>query len=60
MQITTKLPFDCCENCSEFVLKVDDNFIHLSNGYNCREITVRCKNAGKCKHPRKKLTKKGD
>lgn len=58
MLIKKSLPYDFCENCGEFVLKVDDQRM-FSPDIGCTErvITVYCRNSGKCKHLKKNLEK---
>lgn len=54
MDIRKQLPFECCENCGEFILDVQEETTHLyaDNDLVSSNLTlfVRCKNAAKCIH----------
>ena len=57
MEIRKDLPFPYCDECEEFVLKVDDHLLFYGNGSE-RVLTVRCKNANKCLHLKRNLDRK--
>ena len=57
MDIVKQLPFDVCENCGEFILSVDQQQLWYGDGGSHLAITVRCKNAGKCKQLKRNLKK---
>lgn len=58
MLIEKKLPYDFCDNCDEFILKVDDQLTFLQPvGCTERVITVYCKNAGKCVQLKRNIEK---
>lgn len=54
MDIKQSLPFTHCENCPEFVLKVDEQTFFVDN-ITHRMIEVRCKNEWLCKQLEKKF-----
>ena len=59
MLIEKKLPYDFCDNCKEFILKIDEHFAFSPVvGSTERVITVYCKNSGKCGHLLKNLKMK--
>lgn len=60
MEIEKRLPFECCENCGEFILKVQERTLFYSNKGSTVGITVSCKNEGKCKHLKENLKRIGD
>ena len=60
MDIVKRLPFDVCENCGEFVLDVSSQTMWYGDGGSHLLLTVRCKNAEKCKRLRKNLNRMGD
>ena len=43
MTIEKSLPFECCEECKEFVLSVNEQAI-FNNGIQTKKIVVNCKN----------------
>lgn len=55
MDIRKSLPFDCCENCDEFILKVDEQAIFTEDRRIETIINVRCKNERICEHLKKAL-----
>ena len=55
MQIDKCLPFDCCERCQEFILKVDEQAIFTENRRIEVVLKVYCKNEYLCKHLKKVL-----
>lgn len=57
MDIVKQLPFDVCENCGEFVLDVKQDVLWYGDGGSHLALTVRCKNAGKCKQLKQNLKK---
>lgn len=60
MEIEKRLPFECCETCGEFVLKVQERTLFYSDRGSTVGITVSCKNEGKCRHLRRNLEKMGE
>lgn len=59
MEIRKELPFECCENCGEFILDVGEETTHLyGDGKEIGSrlvLYVRCKNARKCIHLNRNL-----
>ena len=55
MKIDTKLPFEHCEKCKEFVLKVNDCYQIFNSGNSQHVIVVRCKNEWLCKQLKENL-----
>ena len=49
MDIEKNLPFDICENCSEFILDIEQKTLWDWKDNSRLVLTVRCKNAEKCK-----------
>ena len=56
MRIDTDFPFPWCDQCSEFLLNVNEQTVVLKDG-SFRQITVRCKNSVKCKYLKKNIEK---
>ena len=54
MDIVKKLPFNRCENCPEFVMKVEEQFIHSTDGYYNKVMIVKCKNERLCRYLKRK------
>lgn len=48
MEIKTRLPFDCCENCEDYLMHVEEQVIFVQNG-SVREILVSCKRENQCR-----------
>ena len=55
MTIKQYLPFDVCNKCPEFILDVSEQVLFHGLAGTERVLTVRCKNAGKCKQLKKNL-----
>ena len=49
MDIQKCLPFDVCEHCAEFIMKVDEQAIFSANERIEVVLTVKCKNERICK-----------
>ena len=48
MKIEQYLPFESCENCKDYVMKVDD--VYLTSEYGGeKHVVIRCKKAANCK-----------
>ena len=56
MKIIQSLPFDVCENCTEFVMDVKEQ-TYFSSCESQRIITVKCKHERKCKELKENLKK---
>ena len=57
MDIEKRLPFDCCENCGEFILHTEQRTLWYGDGGSHLVLTVSCKNEEKCKHLKQNLNK---
>lgn len=60
MEIDVRLPYSFCERCSEFILDVDEQILFYGMGGSHRALTVKCKNAAKCKTLKENLDRMGD
>ena len=60
MVIEKRLPFDLCENCQEFILDVNQQYIFYGDGGSHLVLTVECRNAEKCRQLKKNLERTGD
>lgn len=49
MDIQKRLPFDACEHCGEFILKVDEQAILSVDNRIEVVLTVKCKNEHMCR-----------
>lgn len=49
MEIKKDLPFECCENCPEFILDTREQVIFSVSKPSLRILTVSCKNKLLCK-----------
>lgn len=49
MDIKKELPFDQCETCSDFILKVREEFIYSEDHHITKLLIVCCKNESLCR-----------
>jgi len=54
MTIEKSLPFECCEECKEFVLSVNEQAI-FNKEIQTRKIVVKCKNEWLCQQLKEKF-----
>lgn len=54
MTIEKSLPFDCCEECKEFVLSVNEQVI-FNDGIQTRCLVVRCGHEWLCRQLKEKF-----
>ena len=59
MKIEQHLPFECCNDCPEFILDVNEQ-VYFSMEHTMRIIKVGCKNERICFKLKKNLIKMGD
>lgn len=57
MEIEKHLPFECCETCPEFIMKVQQRTLFYGDDGSHIGLTVSCKNESKCVHLKKSLMK---
>ena len=55
MDIQKCFPFETCDKCEEFILKVDEKAIFTSDGRVETVLKVRCKNEHLCEHLKRVL-----
>ena len=55
MDIRKCLPFDCCENCEKFILKVNEQAIFTEDRRIENVIGIHCKNEKICKRLKQEL-----
>lgn len=57
MEIRKDLPFNHCDNCSQFVVDVDEQIVFNDNKPSVRVLTVGCKNEWLCKQLKEEIAK---
>ena len=58
MIIEKDLPFECCENCEQFIVRTNERVFYTDTTSH-RVLTVSCKNEWLCKQLKDKLEKDG-
>ena len=60
MEIEKHLPFECCDTCGEFIMKVQQKTLFYDGGSTHICLSVGCKYENKCVHLKRNLTKIGE